>query len=249
MTSSYLITGASGGIGLAMCRHLLSQDHQVHAVSRSASGHADLQRLAQTHQGQLALHDCDVSNEQRVQALAREIRERSADLDGLINCAGLLHDREAAIWPEKRIRDINANSLMRLFAINSVAPMLLAANFLPLLNQPHRTHFATLSARVGSITDNRLGGWYGYRASKAAQNQFVRTLAIEARRSAPNLVVLALHPGTTDTALSVPFQGNVPDDKLFSPDFVAERLLKIVQGSSPEDSGRFVAWDGSDIPW
>ena len=109
--------------------------------------------------------------------------------------------------------------------------------------------FASLSARVGSIEDNRLGGWYAYRASKAAQNQFLRTFAVEARRRAKNLIVLALHPGTVETGLSAPFRANVPQEKLFSADFAAQCLLKNMENASEEDSGGFFAWDGAPIPW
>ena len=109
--------------------------------------------------------------------------------------------------------------------------------------------FASLSARVGSIEDNRLGGWYAYRASKAAQNQFLRTFAVEARRRAKNLIVLALHPGTVETGLSAPFRSNVPAKKLFSSDFAAECLLRNMENAGEENSGGFFAWDGLPIPW
>jgi len=109
--------------------------------------------------------------------------------------------------------------------------------------------FASLSARVGSISDNRLGGWYGYRAAKAAQNQFLKTMAIELARLNPSSIVLALHPGTTDTALSRPFQAGVAAEKLFTTEFVATRLLQLIADATPADSGSFVAWDGQTIAW
>jgi NAD(P)-dependent dehydrogenase (short-subunit alcohol dehydrogenase family) len=108
---------------------------------------------------------------------------------------------------------------------------------------------ANLSARVGSIADNRLGGWYGYRAAKTAQNMFTRTLSIELARRAPNVICLALHPGTVDTDLSRPFQASVPADRLFDPPRAARQLLQVIDAASPQESGRFLAWDGSLIPW
>jgi NAD(P)-dependent dehydrogenase (short-subunit alcohol dehydrogenase family) len=111
------------------------------------------------------------------------------------------------------------------------------------------THFAALSAMVGSIGDNRLGGWYGYRASKAALNQFLRTLSIECRRTHPELCVTAIHPGTTDTALSAPFQSNVKPEKLYTPEQSADRILEVVLAGTPKESGRFVNWDGNPLPF
>lgn len=118
-----------------------------------------------------------------------------------------------------------------------------------MLRGKHRCSFASLSARVGSISDNQLGGWYAYRASKAAQNMLLRTFAIEWRRLNRQGCCLLLHPGTTDTGLSKPFQARVPEGKLFTPDFVAERLLTVIAEHGPEDSGQFYAWDGQPIPW
>jgi NAD(P)-dependent dehydrogenase (short-subunit alcohol dehydrogenase family) len=139
--------------------------------------------------------------------------------------------------------------MLRNYRVNTLAPALIARYFLPLLNHRERAVFASLSARVGSIGDNRLGGWYSYRASKAAQNMFTRGLAIECGRRAKRVICLALHPGTTDTGLSEPFQGRVPEGKLFSPDFAAGKLLECIDGAGPADSGGFFAWDGAPIPW
>ena len=110
-------------------------------------------------------------------------------------------------------------------------------------------HFAVLSAMVGSIGDNRLGGWYGYRASKAALNQFMKTLAVECHRSHPQLCITSMHPGTTDSELSRPFQANVKPGKLYTPSQSAGRILRVISAGNSEDSGRFVNWDGKQIPW
>jgi NAD(P)-dependent dehydrogenase (short-subunit alcohol dehydrogenase family) len=139
--------------------------------------------------------------------------------------------------------------VLRSFAVNALGPLLLAKHLHPLLAHAQPAVLVNLSARVGSIGDNRLGGWYAYRGAKAAQNQFTRTLSIELARRAPNLVCVALHPGTVDTGLSKPFQGSVDAAKLFSPRYSAQRLLAVIDGLRREHSGRFFAWDGSEIPW
>jgi NAD(P)-dependent dehydrogenase (short-subunit alcohol dehydrogenase family) len=151
--------------------------------------------------------------------------------------------------PEKSLAALDRDSLSRVFALNAFAPVLLAKALLPLLGPGAPRVFASLSARVGSIGDNRLGGWYAYRASKAAQNQLLHTLAIEWRRTHPHATCVVLHPGTVDTPLSRPFQANLAADALFTPDAAARRLLGIIAGVTPADSGRFIAWDGSQVPW
>jgi NAD(P)-dependent dehydrogenase (short-subunit alcohol dehydrogenase family) len=138
---------------------------------------------------------------------------------------------------------------MEAFAVNGAGPLLLAKHLEPLLPRRERAVFASLSARVGSIGDNRLGGWYAYRASKAAQNMFIRTLAIELARRARGAICVALHPGTTDTELSRPFQGGVPESKLFTAERAVEQLLRVIDGLGPGDTGRFIAWNGERIPW
>ena len=128
-------------------------------------------------------------------------------------------------------------------------PLLLAQALEPLIPKDLPCHFASLSARVGSIGDNRSGGWYAYRAAKAAQNQLLRTLALEWRRRLPQMCVSLLHPGTTATRLSQPFQANVPAGQLFSPERAASQLLDVLAGLGPDQSGGFWAWDGQPIPW
>jgi NAD(P)-dependent dehydrogenase (short-subunit alcohol dehydrogenase family) len=246
-----VVVGASQGIGLAIVKDLLNrpQVSRVYAASRMAMLSAELGTLAESHADRLQILSVDSTQEPDIVRLANEVRERDQRLHWLINCAGLLHDAARNIRPEKRLEQVDMAQLEALFRINAFAPILLAKHFLPLLHHDQPACFASLSARVGSISDNQLGGWYSYRASKAAQNQFIRTFAIEAQRRAPNLTCLALHPGTTDTGLSKPFQKNVSQEKLFSTTFVAERLTDIVLRSTPADSGRFFAWDGSEITW
>ena len=141
------------------------------------------------------------------------------------------------------------HSLIRSFEVNAFAPILLAQQVLPVMATHAPGVFASLSARVGSISDNHLGGWYSYRAAKAAQNQLLRTLAIETRRTHPAVCVMALHPGTTDTPLSKPFQRNVAPEKLFSPARSARQLAAIIERAGEAEHGRFFAWDGKEIGW
>ena len=139
--------------------------------------------------------------------------------------------------------------LRHVFEVNAFGPLVVAKHFLPLLKHSERAVLANLSARVGSIGDNRLGGWYAYRASKAAQNMFTRNLSLELARRAPKVICVALHPGTVDTELSKPFQGGVSPDRLFDADRAARQLLEVIDGLRPEQTGRFLAWDGTTIPW
>ena len=164
-----------------------------------------------------------------------------------IHAAGMLH--AADLEPEKHVRQVRLANLQRVFALNAFASILLASALLPLLDHGQACVFAALSARVGSIGDNRLGGWYAYRASKAAQNQLVRTFALELARRNRRATCLLLHPGTVATPLSAPFLARVPAHRRFSPDRAARQLLVIIARATPGDSGRFLAWDDRPIPW
>ena len=165
----------------------------------------------------------------------------------MFNCSGRLHG--PGLQPEKRLQQIDRSQLEQQFGINAMAPILLAKAIEPLLQRDQPFHFASLSARVGSIGDNRTGGWYGYRAAKAAQNQLLRCLSIEWTRRWPLATVSLLHPGTTDTDLSRPFQSFVAPEKLFSPERAARQLVKVLLQQTPEHSGAFLAWDGQSIDW
>ena len=165
----------------------------------------------------------------------------------VINTSGLLHSD--SLRPEKRLSHINRSNIIKNFSVNSIAPILIAKSIEKFIRPEVPFSYASLSARVGSIGDNRLGGWYSYRASKAAQNQFLKTLSLEWKRKFPNSIVSLLHPGTCDTKLSKPFQSAVPKDKLFTPKQSAEYLISIISSQRPSDSGKFIAWDSSVIPW
>ncbi len=248
-TGQHLIVGASRGIGLAWVRHLLT-DHpetQVLAAGRSASTTQALGDLQSAFPGRLALTDVDITQPQSVAEWAQTIPPKT--LTAVINTTGVLHDQSHNLRPEKRLEDIDLDALERVMRVNAWGTALLMPAVLPKFRTDTRGVFAAISARVGSIADNRIGGWYAYRASKAALNQLIKTASIEAKRRYPHLIMAALHPGTTDTDLSKPFQGNVPDDQLFSPEFVAKRLTSVLAGLSESDSGGFFAWDGKPIPF
>jgi NAD(P)-dependent dehydrogenase (short-subunit alcohol dehydrogenase family) len=164
----------------------------------------------------------------------------------VIVATGILHGD--GIAPEKSWAALRADTLAAVFAINCIGPTMVARHFLPLLPRQGRSVFAALSARVGSIGDNRLGGWHAYRASKAALNMMIRGLSIELARRAPQALCLGLHPGTVDTSLSAPFQGNVAPGGLFAPANAAARLLAVMARATPADSGSVLAWDGSTVP-
>jgi len=221
---SAIVIGASGGIGSALADRL-EQRGPVARLSRRAG-------------------DLDLCDESSIAAAAKRLRDR-APFERIIVAAGLLHD--AATAPERSLRDLSAEGLGRSFAVNAIGPALCAAHFLPLLAPDGK--FAALSARVGSISDNRLGGWYGYRASKAALNQLIRTAAIELARTRPHAVCVTLHPGTVDTAMSRPFQRGVASARLFTPAFSAERLIAVLDRLGPADSGHCFDWAGERVPF
>ncbi len=247
--STALIIGASGGIGLALVQRLLADARfsRVVATCRDPD-RSDALRSLQPANPRLDLVALDVTRADSVDHLAERLVGDGQRPSLVFYCAGLLHAGDS-VQPEKRLEDIDLAAMQRVFAVNTFGPALIFKAVLPLMARDRPTVMAVVSARVGSISDNRLGGWYAYRASKAAVNQLLRTAAIEARRRFKTCVLTCLHPGTTDTALSRPFQANVPEGKLFEPSFVAERFMTIVETLGAEDSGSFLAWDGKPIPW
>jgi len=241
------VLGASGGIGQGFVRYLLETYGQAQVIATYRNPCQSLSQLRSHYGDRLQLLSLDITQEEQIQALATSLGEFSPHYHGVINCIGLLHDQ--TLQPEKNLRQLQAGALHTYFAVNSIGPILLAKHLLPLFRHAEPSYFAFLSAKVGSITDNHLGGWYGYRASKAALNMFIKTAAIEYRRVAPQSFLVLLHPGTTDTGLSQPFQKNVPPEKLFTPERTVAQLMTILQSLGPEDSGSFFNWDGSLLPW
>ena len=229
-----VVIGAGGGIGTALVAALQASARfeHVHALSRHPSPETD----------SVSGGFIDVTDEASIQAAAEQI---GSPLDLVIVATGVLH--EDGRMPEKALRELDGAALARIFQINTIGPALVLKHFVPLLAKDRRTVVAALSARVGSISDNRSGGWYGYRASKVALNMIVKSAAIELRRSRPQAICVALHPGTVDTALSKPFQARVPADKLFTAQFSADRLLAVLAELEPEDTGEIFDWDGCRI--
>lgn len=248
--SAAVIVGASRGIGLALVEAIANDGRfsEIIATSRNGRTANSLNELAARAPVAVRILDMDLSCPESIARVAGHMDATNLRPALVLNVAGLLHDRPG-VSPEKRLEDLDPTMLERVFAVNTIGPALVMKHFLPRMAVDRRSVLAVLSARVGSIADNRLGGWYAYRASKAALNQMVKTAAIESQRRFGNVILAALHPGTTDTDLSRPFQANVPEGKLFSPAFVAARLMAVIEGLENDDSGGFFAWDGSSIQW
>jgi NAD(P)-dependent dehydrogenase (short-subunit alcohol dehydrogenase family) len=233
-----VVVGASGGIGRAMADQL--------RASRSYDRILALSRRCPAGWASPDWIEADILDESSLATAANRLAAIGQPIR-IVVATGQLHGHGLA--PEKSMRAVSLESLAALFAVNAAGPALVAKHLLPLTPRDRPSVFAALSARVGSIGDNQLGGWYAYRASKAALNMLIRTLAIEHRRTRPLGVCVALHPGTVDTALSAPFQSGVPGDRLFTPQRAASALLAVMDGLGPEASGGFYAWDGTPIPW
>ena len=244
-----LIVGASQGIGLGFVKKLLNHSPSTHiyATYRDRESGMGLMELAAKYPDRLVTLAMDITDESQISAGIETIQKQTDKLDYVINCVGILHEGNLA--PEKSLRQINAEQLTRYFQVNSIGSILLAKHLLPLFRHGDRNIFASISAKVGSIGDNRLGGWYGYRASKAALNMFMKTASIEYARRAKKTIVVTLHPGTTDTKLSQPFQRNVPAEKLFSVERTVNQLFDVLDNLKQTDSGQFFSWDGSRLPW
>lgn len=229
-----LVVGAGGGLGKALVAHYLNEGALVTAWSRRAQPfmHENLEWRTFS----------DYSNEQ----LQIEVKQLT-ELDGVISTLGMLHNKD--FMPEKHLGAVNAEQLRYSFEVNTILPIVLLQQLLPKLPRKRSAFWVQLSAKVGSITDNYLGGWYSYRASKAALNMLLKTASIELGRSHKQLVIAAVHPGTTDTPLSAPFQERLPDDKLYSPEQSAQRIAQVIENLTTEQSGKLLHWDGTELPY
>jgi NAD(P)-dependent dehydrogenase (short-subunit alcohol dehydrogenase family) len=227
------VFGASGGIGAAFVEQMAA-DPAVSSVYAGAR-----KPIAAT--GKIQPFVFDLTDEASIAAAAAEIGK----VDLIIIATGMLHDD--AHQPEKSFRAQSPEAYTRAFAINAIGPALIGKHFLPLLPRDRRGVFAALSARVSSVSDNRLGGWHAYRAAKAALNMILRNFAVEIGRTHKDAVIVGLHPGTVATPLSEPFQRNVEPAKLFTPEFSATQMLSVLDGLTPDDSGNLFAWDGQRI--
>ncbi|MBP2291522.1 SDR family NAD(P)-dependent oxidoreductase [Azospirillum rugosum] len=234
-----VVIGAGGGIGSAVTRLLLA-DPGVAEVLAFARRPLD---PASALGPKLRPGILDVTDEDSIARAA----EAAGSVDLVFVATGLLHGD--GVQPEKSWRSLDPQAMATLFQVNAIGPALVAKHFLARLPRRGRSVFAAISAKVGSIGDNRLGGWYGYRAAKAALNQIIRTASIELARTRPDALCVALHPGTVDTGLSKPFQAGVADGKLFPPEISAAHLLTVLNGLTPADSGGLFAWNGERLPY
>nr|ACU26412.1 dehydrogenase [uncultured bacterium HF186_25m_30B18] len=240
-----VVIGARGGIGEAFTEALAQAEsvRSVYATSRDArwaqgsSSHPKVERAL-----------LDISDETSLSAFADGLARAERAPRVVLNCSGLLHDGE--LRPERTWRELNAEHMARSFAVNAIGPALAIKHLVKAVPRRQDALFITLSARVGSITDNRLGGWYSYRASKAAQNMIVKTASIEAANRYPKLIICAMHPGTVATELSEPFTKRLARGHVvFSPEESCRHLCEVIGGLTPSDSGALFAWDGARIPW
>jgi NAD(P)-dependent dehydrogenase (short-subunit alcohol dehydrogenase family) len=240
-----LVIGASGGIGEAFVNQLANTEQycQVHAVSRTVP--------KQPIEG-VKYHIIAEQNEHTIKTYCDELTQTNIAFTTIICCVGTLHDKTkkgTKISPEKRLEDLHALQLQHYFKINTILPALWLKAVEPLIKGQHAANVVFLSARVGSISDNKLGGWYGYRASKAALNMLLKTAQIELQRRAKNVCLISYHPGTVDTALSKPFQANVAPEKLFTAQFSAQQLLAQLDNLHAQDGPHYLDWQGKTIPW
>ena len=247
--ASALIQGASRGIGLALVDELLKNNAEqpVIATCRNPNSSDGLKALMENYGERLKVFSLDPTEESSAIKVAEMLSKQSTSIELLINCTGILH--HSKLRPEKRIDDINIENLIELFKVNSISAMLAIKHLRKFLLRDSRSVIVNLSARVGSISDNCLGGWYGYRSSKAALNQLTKTLSIELQRNLPLNVCVALHPGTVDTQLSQPFQSAIPKEKIFTTQIAARQILDVISKLNSTDTGSFIAWDGSKVPW
>ncbi|XP_035672118.1 C-factor-like [Branchiostoma floridae] len=257
-----LVQGASRGIGLQFCRHLLRgvPNSTVIATCRNPGGATELQTLQAEFPSTLHIVPLDVLDEGSIQRAASEVQQHhGGGVDLLINCAGILHPSGRG---ETSLRDVSSQGLSTTFSTNAVGPLLVAKYFSPLLQKGtgafgqhgsnKRTHaavMANLSAKVGSTTDNGLGGWYSYRMSKCALNMATKNLSIELGRGKNKVICVSLHPGTVDTDLSRPYHKNVPSDKLLSTERSVQCLMDFVNGLTMQHTGKFFTWEGKEMPF
>lgn len=233
-----VIIGSSGTIGSELTKQLAKQDdvQRLYAFSRSGENTND----SVTTHGYI-----DLTNEASIQKAADTASQESL-IDVVIVASGILHDGE--MMPEKSLRDLSVEKFEHLFAVNTIGAALVMKHFLPKLHKNKRAVFAVVSARVGSISDNHLGGWYAYRASKAALNMLVKNASIEVARLNKQAIIAGLHPGTVDSDLSKPFQQHVKPERLFTPEYAASQMLQVLKDLTPENSGKCFAYDGTEVP-
>ncbi|XP_051936559.1 C-factor [Hippocampus zosterae] len=257
-----LVQGASRGLGLQFCKYILKNKlpASVIATCRNPEGATELQGLVGQHPDRMTVLQLDVNREEDIREAAERVKERFGRLDLMVNSSALLHPSGKG---ETSLRDVSAHGIMATLTTNTVGPLVMAKYFAPLLQkgnggfgrQPmdkakwHSGIIVNVTAKVGSIGDNGLGGWYSYRMSKAALNMATKNLSIELGRSRPKVLCVSLHPGTLDSDLSRPYHRNVPEGKLFSTERSVGYLMGIVEALDVEKTGKAYSWDGTQLPW
>ena len=238
MKKTVAIIGSSGAIGNAVAEILLDDDgvEAIYRFSRNDSNENSdrVKNLYIDIEDEESIKDC-------IKNLSKDIK-----FDLVFVATGILHN-DNDIFPEKSIRDISQSKLEKVLLVNTIGPALVGKYLIPYLRKDSKSIFAFLSARVGSISDNKLGGWYSYRASKTALNQIIKNFSIEVRRSNPNAIFIGLQPGTVKSFLSKPFEKNVRPENLFTPEYSATKMLEVIDNLSLEDTGKIYAWDGEEI--
>lgn len=233
------IAGISGGIGQALARQMLARDPELVILGLCR----DPKQAAASDGLGDRVHRLAWSAESGLQ---EDLPEGLA-LEGIVYCAGILHGE--GMTPEKRLEDLKDAAFLQAMQVNALGFARLVQALMPALRHKRLKHLVAISAKVGSISDNGMGGWYSYRASKAALNMLVRNLAIELPRRCRPVCCVALHPGTTETALSAPFQQSLARLEVHTTDETAENLLAVMDTLQEKDNGRFLSWDGSELPW
>ncbi|WP_111638896.1 SDR family NAD(P)-dependent oxidoreductase [Marinomonas shanghaiensis] len=241
MSSFYaLVIGAGSTIAQASIQKLEADQHclGVFAVSR---------HLPKASSDTKTLWLESDYTEDSIHQICKRLAVYSGKITKVLICNGMLHD--ASMMPERKLEEIRASQLEAIFHVNTVIPMLWLSKLLPIVQGEKPTQVALFSARIGSISDNKTGGWYSYRASKAALNMLIQTSSVEYARRAKNVKLIAFHPGTTDTPLSKPFQRSVPKEKLFAANFVATQLLAIMDSATMDNKAAYLDWNNQPIEW
>ena len=242
MTQSALIQGGAGGLGRALVTRILQSDQFEHVFVTAR----DIQKIDSNDPRVIPI-ELDLLSDQSISDAAAAVASHIDKLHLVITTAGILQNESLDLKPEKKLSDLTRSNLETVFSVNCFGPFLWYAALGRLIRHREPITVATLSARVASIGDNRLGGWHSYRASKTAQNMLTKNLSLELSRTNPNAVVVGLHPGTVDTDLSKPFQAGVAPEKLFTPEQSAVYLWDVLMSLDPGCSGQVIAWDGQTI--
>jgi len=242
-----LVVGAGHGIGLEIARHILNKsDANVHCLYSNESRAEELFRLQSEYKDRIFSHQVNWLHEETLKEVFSTFKDQNQKFDLVLNAVGVLYNER--LEPEKSLRQVSMEGLTESFQVNSFLTPLVAKYLRPCLDRKKIVFFAALSAMVGSIEDNSSGGWYSYRASKTALNMFVKNISLEFKRSFPASIVLAIHPGTTNTRLSNPFSKNVKH-QIWTSEQTAQHLFEVFESKNVEHTGRFYNWDGTLIPW